>query len=401
MDQSDPEIPYLERGLILNTSWRPSKTTCSRIDADEIALSMNRAAPPLRDQQPPSPPPGKPPTVMRQKRDLVNDLMALHAWLNTPSPPKPDRPTPPAAPAIKKQKIKPFDLQDIPDAMDRIGWPMSAKLQRKWFAGELNYATTDEGAVKGINQNGEPFPPSMIDTTMFKMDWILQFKRAKEKYDELINEKMFNQAAIRALKEQFSMLNSSPYYVYPWDLCNGDIQRWHREYQFQRVPVDSDNLTKFAMFVKGVAWENGLFMDDLYGALGAFSFYATLGVHQFSAANGKGELTINSVHVYMRDVFTFHDRSDERGTQYLGHWKKDGFIVVPAATIAGELTKNDWPNFTVAKGGVVSEKTVYYPVRNKDYRAWQIRHGRGVDLILYSDRREVEFHPPKVIIFNL
>ncbi|MFX8180220.1 DUF6402 family protein, partial [Acinetobacter baumannii] len=71
--------------------------------------------------------------------------MALHAWLNTPSPPKPDRPTPPAAPAIKKQKIKPFDLQDIPDAMDRIGWPMSAKLQRKWFAGELNYATTDEG----------------------------------------------------------------------------------------------------------------------------------------------------------------------------------------------------------------------------------------------------------------
>ncbi|MFX8211231.1 DUF6402 family protein, partial [Acinetobacter baumannii] len=87
----------------------------------------------------------------------------------------------------------------------------------KWFAGELNYATTDEGAVKGINQNGEPFPPSMIDTTMFKMDWILQFKRAKEKYDELINEKMFNQAAIRALKEQFSMLNSSPYYVYPWD----------------------------------------------------------------------------------------------------------------------------------------------------------------------------------------
>ncbi len=28
-----------------------------------------------------------------------------------------------------------FDLQDVPDAMDKLGWPVSAKLARMWFAG--------------------------------------------------------------------------------------------------------------------------------------------------------------------------------------------------------------------------------------------------------------------------
>lgn len=45
--------------------------------------------------------------------------------------------------------------------------------------------------------------------------------------------------------------------------------------------VDSGNLKKFEMFLRSVAWKDGTFMDDLYGALGAFSINAALGGHQY------------------------------------------------------------------------------------------------------------------------
>src|SRR5207253_10982506 len=119
-------------------------------------------------------------------------------------------------------------LQDIPGAMDGIGWPMSAKVMRKWLSGELNYANTDDGARFGINQDGKPFPLSMTDTTMFKLDWILGFPRAKEKYDELVNNKIFNSGAKNALREILSKFNTSPYYVDTWKLCEGDINKYHK-----------------------------------------------------------------------------------------------------------------------------------------------------------------------------
>lgn len=43
--------------------------------------------------------------------------------------------------------------------------PVSAKLMEKWFAGPLNYSPTTRDKIKGINQDGQPYPPSMIDTT--------------------------------------------------------------------------------------------------------------------------------------------------------------------------------------------------------------------------------------------
>jgi len=69
---------------------------------------------------------------------------------------------------------------------------MAAKIQRKWFSGELNYVSTKEGEVKAINHEGKPFPETMIDTTTIKLDWILQFPRAKEKFDELLTGTLFN-----------------------------------------------------------------------------------------------------------------------------------------------------------------------------------------------------------------
>lgn len=288
-----------------------------------------------------------------------------------------------------------------------IGWPMSAKVMRKWFSGELNYADTDIGARYGENQNGLPFPKSMIDTTMFKMKWILGFDRANKKYEKLKSEDIYSAPAVSAIKEIFSRRQPSPYCGDGWRLCGGDTSKYHKEFQFQRTLIDGDNSDKLSMFLKGVAASDGLLMDDLYGSLGAFTLNAAIGNFDYWwAGYNRVCVEVSSVSLCMRDVFTFHDRREvrlgvERGSQYLGHWNKYGFIIVPSATEIGEVSTGSWHLGPVARRGMISERDVYYPVRNVDYRTWQINHKQGGDLILYSDRIKVSLVKPVVVEFDL
>ncbi|MGO4810029.1 DUF6402 family protein [Cupriavidus sp. 2MCAB6] len=90
-----------------------------------------------------------------------------------------------------------------------------------------------------------------------------------------------------------------------------------------------------------------------------------------------------------------------RGFQYLGHWNKYGFIIVPSATAIGEVSTGSRHLGPVARRGMISEHDVYYPVRNVDYRTWQINHKQGGDLILYSDRIEVRLVKPIFVEFDL
>jgi len=391
------QLSYYTPGLLIPWRWKRNES-CTPLDLGEFSLASDKPAPLLRDQ-PPSAPKLKPAPAKREAKGVIEGFIEFREWLNTPSPPKPETIRP---------RVKPFDLQDIPGAMERIGWPMSAKVMRKWFAGELNYANTDDGAKFGINQDGMPFPPSMIDTTTFKLEWILGFPRAKEKYLQLISKMIFEPGATRVLKSICSRLEPSPYYTDTWKACNEDINRYHKEFQFQFNRVDSENADKFRMFLKGVAAPNGLFMDDLYGSLGAFSFNVALdGFFYQRVGPTRTRLAIEKISVYMRDVFTFHDRAGKAlgvlpsGTQYLGHWNKTGFILIPGAIAAGEISTADWLMYPVARGGVISDSTVYYPVRNKDYREWQLKHKQGGDLVLYSDRKIIRFPAPYVVEFDL
>ena len=142
---------------------------------------MNKAPPPLQEQPPPPPPPS--PKFSRQKKDVGDGLLAIlqaqarfRKWLDTPSPPKLLK----AAPVEKTDVVPPFDLQEIPRAMHKNYMSKSAVLMEKWFAGALNYSLTDTDEKAEINQNGQPYPASMYDLTTIKLDWALNFRRAKE-----------------------------------------------------------------------------------------------------------------------------------------------------------------------------------------------------------------------------
>jgi len=182
-------------------------------------------------------------------------------------------------------------------------------------------------------------------------------------------------------------------------MCDEDIHAQHRVFQYQLIGVDDGIAAKLAMAAKGVAAPNGVWMDDLYGTLGTFSFYAAIDSYTyFRLRPGRTRLTIYGVSIYMRDAFTFLDRT--RGTQYLGHWNKTGFILVPAAIAVGEISASDRFNFVAQRNDTASENNIYYPVRNKDYREWQLKHRQGGDLILYSDKYRVPMRDHVVMEFD-
>jgi hypothetical protein len=47
---------------------------------------------------------------------------------------------------------------------------------------------------------------------------------------------------------------------------------------------------------------------------------------------------------------------------------------------------------------VHAKDAVLYPVRNSDFRAWQLKHNRGGDFIIYTDRLTVKLATPITVI---
>lgn len=159
--------------------WRWNKKEGAWIVPEE-KLSFDNPPPKLPNvmapRAEPSPPKRKP-----QPGDGLLKAIELHSrfktWLDTPDPPKPPKQV--RAQEPKQDRVPPFDIQEIPAAMRKEFMPVSAQLMERWFAGALNYSPTDLDERRGTNQDGRPYPPSMIDRTSIKLDWVLKYTRAK------------------------------------------------------------------------------------------------------------------------------------------------------------------------------------------------------------------------------
>jgi Family of unknown function (DUF6402) len=86
--------------------------------------------------------------------------------------------------------------------MRKQGLPISATLLERWFAGRLNYSATDADEVAEIDQDRKPYAPDMYDMTTIKLDWVLRFPLAKEKFDYLTSKAVHSPAACEILIEK-------------------------------------------------------------------------------------------------------------------------------------------------------------------------------------------------------
>lgn len=368
----------------------------------QAQLSLDRPPPELRDQPPPEPPPDVAPAPAKTKaeRDIerldkvIKVMDGIHHWWTKPmpsllppaSPKKASSPVPEAS----MRPIPPFDIQDIPAAMERLHLPVSAKMMRHWFAGQANYSVGEKDLIRGIDQNGKPYPPNMIDQSILTLEWVLGFPRAQKAYDELISTAIYTPTAAEEIKKNliaFMKCRNDPFAPLDGLGASGwDVHRMHADFQFQHVKVDARRLEKIIQWLAGDAGTAKV-SDDLTGALGSFSIYAAIGEVFFDRTSRVAR--VQSIRVYVRDSYSFRDE-DESMSQYLGHWNKEGVYLAPLPAV-GRQGPGRWISAPLAdiQRSIYEDGAIMYPVSNQSFRDWRAKHIQGGDFIAYT--------PPKPI----
>ncbi len=279
-----------------------------------------------------------------------------------------------------------FDLQDVPVAMDNLGWKVSAKLARAWFAGPAHIYNDDPKSVQPLNEN---------DVTL---DWALKFGSVRRKYENLLSNDIYKDAAIELatkkvfdkISKRFSNEKTTSLSFSATQLLR-DIRQFHIDWQFQLLSISDWNTME------------GRAPTDLTGALANFNICVAIGnveisgekyfryerSNNFYCLDAIGKIT--HVYVYVKDNYSFN------GKQYLGHWNKYGVIIAPGALLAESSSpKRDSDMDIWVKSvnkpvdtrtgwfGKFKEPDVYFPVYNADYNRWREKHHRGEDFMVYS-----------------
>jgi hypothetical protein len=255
----------------------------------------------------------------------------------------------------------------------------------------LNYSPEEAAEQALLNQDGRPYPPSMIDTTTMKMDWILEYARAKSQFENLINKLIYSERSIDMLSKKLSPYINS-HEVKVWERCGDDLQLLHKNFQFQFAPVDGSLEQKAIQWFHRLA--RGGTPDDLTGSLGSFNFYAA--VSRATVDQRSRAVTVTHIVVYVKDHYTF-DTKPGNPSQYLGHWNASGVIIVPEF-VATDVAAWRWLDYPVLTGDMPThlfkKDAVFYPIRNKTFREWQIKHKQGGDFVIYSDCKHIRLNSP-------
>ncbi len=323
-------------------------------------------------------------------------LQRFDHWLKKPHAPVARKTSPTVLGEPPEKKKNPdFDIAEIPEVIRKLGMPKAAGMMDKWFQGELNYSPTDKEYKKDLNQYGNPYPKSMIDTKSITMEWVLSFPRAKKEFDELKTGKIFQTLkSIEAIKK-IALKFHQEYQIKAWEQSEKDIQRLHHEFQFQYIKVEGSIWQKFQQYGKQL-WSAGGIPDELTLILGSFNIYAAIAYANFTNSSGKRFINITHVYFYVRDGFTFTDDA-ETASQYLGHWSKKGvaIVILKQATVTSGIEWVDVPTLHKTSLGL----SVMYPVKNSDFRKWQLLHKQGGDYIIYTDKIIVKLDHPLSIEF--
>ncbi|WP_139347077.1 DUF6402 family protein [Herbaspirillum sp. VT-16-41] len=311
-----------------------------------------------------------------------------------------------------------FDMLDIPDAMENMGWPVSARLARKWFSSpELVWDKTAHADL--------PVDDSIT------LNWVRRFGVVEWKYRYLLERAIYTPEAKSALKfcvenvtqdafraRQSLAINTAT------DLTN--LPLFHKKWQFQHMRISN-----YETIGRDLA------MTDLAAALANFSICVAVGrvevvgekYYQYDNL-GKTKtfcmnpsIRVTHVYVYVRDNYSFNDHSDSETSQYLGHWNKTGMLVFLGGMIG------DWANhvqeFVKAQANTASpvdlsdgsvrlhnrlmgmpvdrrtglfskfrRDDVHYPIFNKSFNEWRTKHHRGGDFWIFSKPQCVRLEKP-------
>ena len=221
---------------------------------------------------------------------------------------------------------------------DRQGWLHLHEMLKRWFAGKAN---TD--AASG----GEPY---WVD-----WDWVMSYERARMAYEKFIDRNEDgNICSEKALLSLAKILCDegvlkSAYDVVGFDFINSDYSRWQPLYHTY----------------KGVEWSFGDSIDGLDAALAGFTLRALAKGQARDLGNGKWEITVTGIGVFVWDSFNFEEDTSLSGSllNLLGTWNCELLA------------------FNNPQGQLLS---------NGDFNTFRSKYGRGNDFLVLSKPHLVE-----------
>ena len=79
----------------------------------------------------------------------------------------------------------PLELDEIPSAMDKMGWVTAATMMRRWFANPL-YIMTEAEKERLSGFDARKLEPRLFDDQIIKMAWALEYPSVREALQGLL-----------------------------------------------------------------------------------------------------------------------------------------------------------------------------------------------------------------------
>ncbi|MFP5473410.1 MAG: DUF6402 family protein [Gammaproteobacteria bacterium] len=395
---------------------RPSPT--------QTSIEMLKNPPPIFGVAPPPPPPSAPPSSnpgINGNGAAKGTTHAGAAGIQRPSLAQNSNGN-----IIDKKEncpvVPPFDMLDLPTGMRAMGFTKAAYCADRWFRGQAHVIKDGSADIESLQ---------FLDTDTFKLDWILSFGLVKRKFDALKDadtnapENIYNNKSREALKNVLKRFvdkhnNSCPSPLSTWSYSEQDIQKLHRDFQFQRIKVTMVDVLGGILEISQGKIKNSQIVNDLAASLANFYFYAavahaTVRTRRYMRYGSEGQtkctqttVEVSHIYVYAKDVYSFNDETQT--SQYLGHWNRYGVIISAESYAASLLEKEHGSRSEIYlppvpknldrpldTGNSLLAKQVYYPVRNKDFETWRHLKNRGGDFAIFSDTRKIKLAKPITI----
>ena len=254
-------------------------------------------------------------------------------------------------------KVDIFQLDQIPDAMDKMGWKIAPQLMRHWFSLRPAYKFTEDTKKTLLRSDARTLPNDRYNDTIVKMEWARPF--IKDKLQERMNN-WNSPAGVAELRNRLKLVGYSPNMCVPLGMS------------------DSVRVLDATAHVNTIS-VGGLLdtIGDWYGAIGnanlKFAVIGYSGTHQ-----NRPEFFVDRVGIYIKDTYDFVD-GHKIASETLGIWSKNRILT--KAENAGYLS-----SYGAGHYGILARKwSGFVPVFNSDFRDWQDKHNAGGDFIVFSD----------------
>ncbi|CCW29917.1 conserved hypothetical protein [Xenorhabdus nematophila F1] len=244
-----------------------------------------------------------------------------------------------------------FYLNQIPDAMEKMGWEMAPKLMRHWFNTKPAYSFTEKIKTEYFRGRAIDIPNELVNDSIIKMEWAMKYKQPQDVMSVLINGWASN-AGIVQLKEQLEKEGGKKELGYENDIRGIDT--------FSVV-----NVRQFGSKLDTV--------DDWYGAMGNSNMKVAVKGY-VDKLNSKDVFVTEQIGMYLKDTYDFVGANEP-----LGIWSKNGILdKISSVDYAALYATGSWLALWIKYNG-------YVPVINDSFRKWQKKHNEGGDFIVFSD----------------